>query len=130
MNAVGELDEWAILQYATEPECARLVTDIIGHPAGMICLEELVERNPTIDEETIKEHLSVLYSLQVIVPHELPEAERTEGNPIRFFAITPAAQSLFEANDLFCADSWRRQYASEEPSERLSELADIPRPVM
>lgn len=130
MSAEGDLDEWAIIQYTTDPPCARLVTDIVGHPAGLICLEELCERNPDMDEDAIKEHLSVLYSLQVIEPHALPAEEQETGYPERFFAITDEAAALFDANDLFCPEAWGRQYAEAMESDRLAELASAPRPAV
>ena len=130
MTADGSLDEWAILQYTTDPTCARIVADIVGHPAGMISLEELCARNPDLAEEEIKEHLSVLYSLQVIKPHSLPDERVEDGKPERFFAVTADVTDLFAENDLFCPEAWGRQYVEGMDSERLEELAQAPRPAV
>lgn len=125
--AVG-FDEWRALQQATDPTRADLIADIVGHPAGAISVEELAYLNPDLSEDAIRRHLHTLQDVGVVEEHALAVGERVRDFPYKFYALSQDARALFDRNDLFPEDAWRRQYESVRKTARIRAVESMPRP--
>ena len=54
--------------------------------------------------------------------------DRVRGYPYKFYQLTEQARELFDRNDLFPTDAWRRQYDRVERTGEIAELEAMPRP--
>ncbi len=128
VTAAEGFDEWRALQLSTDTNRANLIADIVGHPRGMISVEELAYLNPDMSEDAIRRHLHKLIDVGVVVEHALASGERMRDFPYKFYAISRDARALFDRNALFPEDAWRRQYESVKKTPRIRELESMPRP--
>lgn len=121
-------DTWLALRKATDRTRANLIADIVGHPKGAPSVRELDYMNPDLGEDAIRRHLSVLQDVGVIEEAVVEPGNRVRGYPYKFYLLTDHARALFDRNDLFPVDAWRRQYARVEKSGEITELEEMPRP--
>lgn len=121
-------DEWRALQQATDRARADIIADIVGHPAGAISVEELAYMNPDLSEDSIRRHLHTLMEVGVVEEHALEVGERMRDFPYKFYAISADARALFDRNQLFPVDAWKRQYQSVQKTARIRGVESMPRP--
>ena len=119
---------WAALQKATDRPRANLIADIVGHPEGAPSVRELDYMNPGLEEDTIRRHLSVLQDVAVVEELVVEPGSRIRGFPYKFYRLTAGARELFDRNDLFPEDAWKRQYARVAKTDEIEELEAMPRP--
>lgn len=119
---------WLALQKATDRTRANLIADIVGHPEGAPSVKELDYMNPSLEEDAIRRHLGVLQDVGVVAELVVEPGERVRGYPYKFYRLTESARSLFDRNDLFPEDAWRRQYARVQKTGEIEELEAMPRP--
>ena len=123
-----EFEAWTALQKATDQASADLIADIVGHPQGAPSVQELDYMNPALGEDAIRRHLSVLADVGVIAELVVAPGDRVRGYPYKFYQLTEQARELFDRNDLFPTDAWRRQYDRVEKTGEIAELEAMPRP--
>ncbi|TKX41357.1 ArsR family transcriptional regulator [Halorubrum sp. CGM4_25_10-8A] len=121
-------DTWLALRKAIDWNRANLIVDIVGHPKGAPSVRELDYMNPNLGEDAIRRHLSVLRDVGVIEEAVVEPGNRVRGYPYKFYRLTDDARALFDRNDLFPVDAWRRQYVRVEKSGEITELEEMPRP--
>ena len=121
-------DEWRALQVATDETRANIIADIVGHPTGSISVEELDYMNPDMSDDAIRRHLHKLMDVGVVEEYVLEAGQRLRDFPYKFYGISEDARALFDRNDLFPKDAWRRQYQSVQKTSRIRELESMPRP--
>jgi len=119
---------WTALQKATDQPRANLIADIVGHPQGAPSVKELDYMNPGLGEDAIRRHIGVLQDVDVIAELVVEPGNRVRGYPYKFYQLTPEARELFDRNNLFPVDAWRRQYARVEKTGEITELEAMPRP--
>ena len=119
---------WTALQKATDQPRANLIADIVGHPQGAPSVKELDYMNPALGEDAIRRHLGVLQDVAVVAELVVEPGDRVRGYPYKFYQLTIAARELFDRNNLFPVDAWRRQYARVEKTGEITELEAMPRP--
>ena len=124
----NEFEAWTALQKATDQARANLIADIVGHPQGAPSVQELDYMNPALGEDAIRRHLSVLAEVGVIAELVVAPSDRVRGYPYKFYQLTEQARALFDRNDLFPTDAWRRQYDRVEKTGEIAELEAMPRP--
>jgi len=127
-GATEAFDPWLALQRVTDATRANIVADVVGHPKGAPSVDELAYTNPSLEPDTIRNHLKVLVEAGVVAELTVPAGERTRGYPYKFYRVTDAARDLFDRNGLFPADAWRRQYERVEKTAEIRELEAMPRP--
>ena len=127
-GATDEFDTWLALQRVTDGTRANIVADVVGHPKGAPSVDELAYTNPSLAADTIRNHLTVLAEAGVVEELTVPAGERTRGYPYKFYRLTEQARELFDRNDLFPAEAWRRQYERVEKTTEIRELEAMPRP--
>lgn len=123
-----DFNTWKALQKATDKTRANLIADVIGHPKGAPSVDELDYMNPSLEKDAIRNHLKTLQSVGVLEELEIPPGERTRGFPYKFYRLTDDARDLFDRNDLFPREPWRRQYERVEKTGEIEELEAMPRP--
>ena len=121
-------DTWLALQKATDRTRANLIADIVGHPEGAPSVKELDYMNPSLEEDAIRRHLGILQDVGVVAELVVEPGVRVRGYPYKFYRLTESARSLFDRNDLFPEDAWRRQYARVQKTGEIEELEAMPRP--
>ena len=124
----NEFEAWTALQKATDQARANLIADIVGHPQGAPSVQELDYMNPALGEDAIRRHLSVLADVGVVTELVIEPGDRIRGYPYKFYQLTEHARELFDRNDLFPTDAWRRQYDRVEKTGEIAELEAMPRP--
>jgi hypothetical protein len=127
-SAPDGFDTWRALQKATDRPRANLIADVVGHPQGAPSVRELDYMNPELGEDAIRRHLGVLQDAGVVTELVVEPGDRVRGYPYKFYRLTEEARELFDRNDLFPADAWRRQYARVEKTGEITELESMPRP--
>jgi predicted ArsR family transcriptional regulator len=127
-GATDEFDTWLALQRVTDGTRANIVADVVGHPEGAPSVDELAYTNPSLEADTIRNHLTVLAEAGVVEELTVPAGERTRGYPYKFYRLTERARGLFDRNGLFPAEAWRRQYERVEKTTEIRELEAMPRP--
>lgn len=123
-----DFDAWRALQKATDEPRANLIADVVGHPKGAPSVRELDYTNPSLGDDAIRRHLSTLQDVGVVEELVVPSGKRVRGFPYKFYRLTEGARALFDRNDLFPEDAWRRQYARVEKTDEIRELEAMPRP--
>lgn len=127
-GGMDSFDSWRALQKATDKPRADIIADIVGHPEGMPTVEELDYMNPDLSDDSIRRHLATLIEVNAVEAVSLPAGERLRDFPYKFYALSEQARILFDKNNLFPEDAWRRQYAAVQKTERIREIEQMPRP--
>lgn len=120
--------KWMALQRSTDKKRADIIADIVGHPKGMPSVEELDYMNPDLSDDAIRRHLKTLIEVSVVEERVLREGDRLRDFPYKFYQLTEKARELFDQNDLFPEDAWKRQYAAVEKPPRIKQVEAMPRP--
>lgn len=123
-----EFDTWLALQKATDRQRANLIADIVGHPEGAPSVRELDYMNPSLEEDAIRRHLGILQDVGVVEESVVAPGDRVRGYPYKFYTLTDEARDLFDRNDLFPAEAWRRQYGRVQKTAEIREIEAMPRP--
>ena len=123
-----EFDTWTALQKATDKARANLIADIVGHPKGAPSVTELDYMNPSLQEDAIRRHLTILQDVGVVNELVVAPGNRVRGYPYKFYTLTADARALFDQNDLFPTDAWRRQYSRVQKTGEIKEIEEMPRP--
>ncbi|WP_136688126.1 helix-turn-helix domain-containing protein [Halorhabdus amylolytica] len=125
----GEVfDAWVALQRATDETRANLLADVVGHPKGAPSVPELEYMNPSLGVDAIRRHLSILQEAGVLEELVVEPGDRVRGFPYKFYRLTDDARALFDRNDLFPKDAWRRQYDRVQKTGEIAEIESMPRP--
>lgn len=128
-SARNEFNTWLALQKATDRTRANLIADIVGHPDGAPSVRELDYMNPSLEEDAIRRHLGILKDVGVVEELVVDPGQRVRGYPYKFYTLTEPARDLFDQNDLFPEEAWRRQYDRVQKTGEIEELEAMPRPV-
>ncbi|WP_265109881.1 ArsR family transcriptional regulator [Halosolutus halophilus] len=124
----GAFDSWAALQKSTDRTRANLIADIVGHPEGAPSVKELDYMNPSLEDDAIRRHLSILQDVGVVEELVVEPGNRIRGYPYKFYELSDEARELFDRNDLFPEAAWQRQYDRVQRTGEIKELEAMPRP--
>ena len=127
-EGIETFDTWTALQRSTDRQRANLIADVVGHPRGAPSVKELDYMNPSLESDAIRRHLSILQDVGVVEALVIEPGERVRGYPYKFYRLTDEARTLFDQNDLFPEDAWRRQYERVQKTGEITELEEMPRP--
>lgn len=130
-DAAGSGDEfepWEALRLSTQENRANILADIVGHPEGAPSVAELDYMNPSLNEDAIRKHLQRLQDGGVIEELVVEPGDRVRGFPYKFYQLTADARQLFDRNDLFPREAWRRQYNRVEKTGAMKDIESMPRP--
>jgi DNA-binding transcriptional ArsR family regulator len=109
-----------------EDEQASVIADIVGHPAGMPTVEELVYMSPALSESAVRRHLTTLQADGIVRERVLDH--RVRDYPNKVYELTEESRARFDERGYFPQNPWRRQYTSVEKTDRIRNLEAMPRP--
>ena len=89
---------------------------------------ELDYLNPSLKEDAIRRHLMLLQEVRVVEELVVEPGNRIRGFPYKFYRLTNEARELFNRNDLFPREAWRRQYDRVQKTGEITEVEEMPRP--
>lgn len=112
-------DTQAVLDAVSNTTNANLIGDLVGHPEGAPTERELEIRNPSLDREEIRQHLTTLQNVGVV--------KKFKGESGTFFRITDSGRELFDGHGIFPEEPYSRLYSKVEKSEEIDELEKLPR---
>lgn len=107
-----------------------IVQDMIGHPAGAPCMEELDYMNPSKEQSAVYGAVDWLKGEGIVEEVTLPEAMHTDGVPHIFYRLTTDGWRLLRQYGLFVdeADTIADDYQRTEKSRRIQTCEEAPRP--
>lgn len=123
-----KFNTWLALQKATDKQRANLIADIVGHSKGAPSVKELDYMNPSLEEDAIRRHLGILQDVGVVEELVVEPGDRVRGYPYKFYTLTDDARELFDRNNLFPTEAWRRQYGRVQKTAEIREIEEMPRP--
>ena len=91
-------------------------------------MRELDYMNLSLEADAIRRHLSILQEADVLEELVVEPGDRVRGFPYKFYRLTEDARALFDRNDLFPTDAWRRQYDRVQKPGEITEIESMPRP--
>ncbi|GAA0511908.1 hypothetical protein SAMN04488066_10493 [Halorubrum aquaticum] len=110
------------LSVVTQETRFALIQDILGHPSGLPTLKELDYVNPSKSRTTIRQHLQQLVDAGIAEEVFLPEDERRNDMPYKFYGISDAGREFLDDHMLL-----RARETLREIYERIEKTDDIKR---
>ncbi len=102
---------------------------VIGHPAGLITLEELDHLITDRSRSTLHDHLSRLLEAGVLERQVLPEEDRQRDLPHVFYGLSDDGEQLLRRHSLLQPeDSLRELYSKIERDSRTKKYENAARP--
>ena len=119
-----------LLHFVTQETRFALLTNILQHPEQLPSMYELEELNPSVSEATVYKHVQKLIDAGVVREVALPDGERRQGYPWKFYGLTDEGRAFLETHDVLAAEeTLRRIYEtiSDKP-EKMVKYENAPRP--
>ncbi|APX95833.1 MarR family winged helix-turn-helix transcriptional regulator [Natronorubrum daqingense] len=119
-----------LLHFITQETRFALLTNIVQHPEQLPSMYELEQLNPSVSEATVYKHVQKLVDAGVVKAVALPDDERQQGYPWKFYGLTEDGRELLETHNLLAAEeTLQRIYEtiSDKP-EKMVKYENAPRP--
>lgn len=117
------------LNVATQETRFSLLQDIIGHPEGLPTLKELAYVNPSKSQTTIRQHLQHLVDVGIIEEVFLPEEQRRNDRPYKFYGLSDDGRAFLQEHKLLRArETLRAIYDNVEKTDTIERYESAPRP--
>ncbi|WP_226481943.1 helix-turn-helix domain-containing protein [Natrinema amylolyticum] len=119
-----------LVRFVTQETRFALVSNILQHPDGLPSIYELERLNPSVSEATVYKHVQKLIDAGIVEEVALPDDERQQGYPWKFYRLTDEGRELLENHDLLAAEeTLQRIYEtiSDKP-EKMVRYENAPRP--
>ncbi|MDT3437766.1 helix-turn-helix domain-containing protein [Haloarcula sp. 1CSR25-25] len=117
------------LNVVTQETRFALLQDILGHPSGLPTLKELDYVNPSKSRTTIRQHLQQLVDADIVQEVLLPEDQRQNDLPYKFYGISSSGRQFLEEFKLLRAqDTLREIYDRVEKTDDIKRYETAPRP--
>ncbi|WEL21956.1 helix-turn-helix domain-containing protein [Halorhabdus sp. BNX81] len=117
------------LNVVTQETRFSLLQDILGHPDGLPTLKELDYVNPSKSRTTIRQHLDALVDAGIVEEVLLPEDQRRNDRPYKFYGLSEEGRAFLEEHKLLRAeDTLREIYDRVEKTDEIERYESAPRP--
>ncbi|RQG99042.1 MarR family winged helix-turn-helix transcriptional regulator [Natrarchaeobius oligotrophus] len=119
-----------LLHFITQETRFALIANILQHPDGLPSMYELEQLNPSVSDSTVYKHVQKLIDAGVVEEVALPDDERRQGYPWKFYGLTDEGRRFLERHNLLAAEeTLERLYAtiSDKP-EKMVTYENAPRP--
>jgi len=117
------------LNVVTQETRFSLLQDILGHPDGLPTLKELDYVNPSKSRTTIRQHLEELVDAGIVEEVLLPEDQRRNDRPYKFYGLSEEGRAFLEEHKLLRAeDTLREIYDRVEKTDEIERYESAPRP--
>ena len=119
-----------LLHFVTQETRFALVANILQHPEQLPSMYELEQLNPSVSEATVYKHVQKLIDAGIVEAVALPEDQRRQGYPWKFYGLTDEGRELLERHNLLAAEeTLQRIYESiSDKSEKMGKYENAPRP--
>ncbi|WP_254523094.1 helix-turn-helix transcriptional regulator [Natrinema caseinilyticum] len=119
-----------LVHFVTQRTRFALLTNIVQHPAQLPSMYELEQLNPSVSEATVYKHVQKLVDAGVVEAVSLPEDERQQGYPWKFYRLTDEGRAfLAEHNLLEAEETLQRIYETiSDKSDKMVRYENAPRP--
>lgn len=119
-----------LVHFITQETRFALLANVLGHPEDMPSMYELEQLNPSVSEATVYKHVQKLVEAGVLEDVALPEDERRQGYPWKFYRLTDEGRTFLERHNLLAAEeTLERMYGSiSDKSEKMVKYETAPRP--
>lgn len=129
-GAAGGTETRELLHFVTQETRFAILSNILQHPEGLPSMYELERLNPSVSEATVYKHVQKLIDAGVVEEVALPDDERRQGYPWKFYGLTDAGRELLERHNLLQAEETLRLIygtISDKP-EKMVKYENAPRP--
>ncbi|WP_435180109.1 PadR family transcriptional regulator [Halorussus sp. AFM4] len=126
-DAVGNRE---LVHFVTQQTRFALLSNILQHPEQLPSMYELEQLNPSVSDATVYKHVQKLIDAGVVEEVALPDDERRQGYPWKFYALTDEGRAFLEEHNLVAAEeTLQRIYEtiSDKP-EKMVKYENAPRP--
>ena len=107
-----------LVHFVTQQTRFTLLTNILQHPEQLPSMYELEQLNPSVSAATVYKHTQKLIDAGIVEEVPLPDGERRQGYPWKFYGLTGEGRAFLEEHNLL---------AAEETLQRIYEtIADKP----
>ena len=123
-------DARELVHFVTQQTRFTLINNILQHPEQLPSMYELEELNPSVNEATVYKHIQKLIEAGIVEEVALPDGERQQGYPWKFYRLTDDGREFLEAHNLLQAEeTLQRIYEtiSDKP-EKMVKYENAPRP--
>ncbi|WP_440769212.1 PadR family transcriptional regulator [Natronorubrum sp. DTA28] len=130
VGSVAGTETRELLHFVTQETRFALLTNILQHPEQLPSMYELEELNPSVSEATVYKHVQKLIDAGVVEERALPDGERRQGYPWKFYGLTQDGRAFLETHDVLAAEeTLQRIYEtiSDKP-EKMVKYENAPRP--
>ncbi|MDS0474233.1 MarR family winged helix-turn-helix transcriptional regulator [Natrinema sp. 1APR25-10V2] len=119
-----------LVHFVTQETRFAILANILQHPEGLPSLYELEQLNPSVSEATVYKHVQKLIDAGVVEAVALPEDERRQGYPWKFYRLTDEGRAFLEDHNLLAAEeTLQRIYETiSDKSEKMVRYENAPRP--
>ncbi|MFC4543607.1 PadR family transcriptional regulator [Halosolutus amylolyticus] len=119
-----------LLHFVTQETRFAIVTNILQHPDQLPSMYELEQLNPSVSDATVYKHVQKLIDAGIVEEVALPDDERQQGYPWKFYGLTDEGREFLERHSLLAAEeTLQRIYEtiSDKP-EKMVRYENAPRP--
>ena len=130
LETTGETDTRELLHFLTQRTRFAIVSNILQHPEGLPSMYELEQLNPSVSDATVYKHVQKLVDVGIVEEIKLPDDERRQGYPWKFYGLSEAGREFLEAHNLLAAEETLQQIyetISDKP-EKMVKYENAPRP--
>ncbi|WP_049996213.1 helix-turn-helix domain-containing protein [Halococcus sediminicola] len=130
VGTTEEREASELLHFVTQQTRFTLLNNILQHPHQLPSMYELEQLNPSISEATVYKHIQKLIDAGIVEEAALPDDERRQGYPWKFYGVSDAGwKFLDEHNLLKSEETLQRIYetTSDKP-EKMLKYESAPRP--
>ncbi|WP_126663481.1 MarR family winged helix-turn-helix transcriptional regulator [Haloterrigena salifodinae] len=119
-----------LLHFVTQETRFAIVANILQHPEGLPSMYELEELNPSVSDATVYKHVQKLIDAGIVEAVALPDDERRQGYPWKFYGLTDEGRAFLERHNLLQAEATlERIYGTiSDKSEKMVKYENAPRP--
>jgi DNA-binding MarR family transcriptional regulator len=130
LNTGGEQETRELVHFLTQQTRFALVSNILQHPEQLPSMYELEELNPSVSEATVYKHVQKLIDAGIVEEVALPDDERRQGYPRKFYGLTDEGRTFLEDHNLLAAEETLQQIYEtiENKPDKMRKYENAPRP--
>ncbi|QLG50846.1 PadR family transcriptional regulator [Natrinema halophilum] len=119
-----------LVHFVTQRTRFALLSNILQHPEQLPSMYELEQLNPSVSEATVYKHVQKLIDAGVVEAVSLPEDERRQGLPWKFYRLTDEGRAFLDDHNLLEAEeTLQRIYETiSDKSDKMVRYENAPRP--
>jgi DNA-binding PadR family transcriptional regulator len=123
-------DRREMLRFVTQRTRFAILGNVLQHPEGLPSMYELEQLNPSVSEATVYKHVRKLVDAGVLREAVLPEDERRQGYPWKFYGLSDAGRAFLEEHGVLRAEeTLQRIYETiEDKPAKMERYEGAPRP--